>query len=70
MELSDFEAMIAPAGYGSPRIYDAEGTKTRHIYTSSKGAPRINIEVQDGIVDDYAALKIEAYLDEEGYFED
>ena len=70
MELRDFQAMIAPAGYGEPRVYEAEGTSVRHIYTSNKGAPRINIEVLDGVVDDYEALKIEAYLDEEGYFED
>jgi hypothetical protein len=69
MNVAVFERMIGRAQYKFVRIYQGANGERRYVYKSGT-RPLINVEVVDDEVDDYDALKIEAWLDEEGWLEE
>jgi hypothetical protein len=69
MTIADFERLLRRAGYQLVKVYVRNDDDERRVYASGS-RPRINVIVTQGEVDEYDALKVEAWLDEEGYFED
>ncbi len=69
MTVNDFEAMVARAGYELSGPYGKQGKLERRIYIRRAGGPKLNVQVNDGVVSDFDAAVIEALLDEERYFQ-
>ena len=65
MELSKFERMLTRAGFRLLKVYDRKFGEERRIYVAD-GLPLLNVRVRDAEIDEYDALKVRAYLDEEG----
>ena len=65
MDLSKFERMLTRAGFRLLKVYDQKLGEERRIYVQPS-IPLLNVRVRDNTVDEYDALKVRAYLDEEG----
>jgi|GEM_PF-6548398 len=65
MDLSKFERMLTRAGFRLLKVYDQKFGEERRIYVQPS-IPLLNVRVRDNTVDEYDALKVRAYLDEEG----
>jgi hypothetical protein len=68
VKIDEFERMLARAGYALKKAYRSADGATRRVYLRARGGPLVNVEIVRGEIDEYDAIKVEAILDEEGFF--
>lgn len=65
MELAKFERVLSSRGFELRRVDDLGHGEERRIYRRHSPLLQISIEVHNGAVDEYDALKVMVILDEE-----